>query len=153
MWGSLAREMAQRLTRSHERLMEAAYVSTDRRLARILIELIGLDGRTTWDSITDVAHGMTVPLTQTQLAALLCVHRKTVERSLEGWRDRKIVTTGPRIITINDLEKLAQLAGTTLAALRESYEPETEAGAPAPGGVTRTSDRLKPLRLTGDSGL
>lgn len=128
LWGSLAREMAQRLAWSHERLMEMTGASADRRLARILIELIGLDGEWHWDTIAKRPRPMTVPLTQAQIGTLIFVTRRKVERTLKDWRSRKIVTTGPRTITVHDLEKLAHLAGTTLAGLRSLFEPEPDGG-------------------------
>jgi CRP-like cAMP-binding protein len=125
--------MAERLARSHERLMEMTYANCDQRLARILIELLGLDGERGWDTITEKPRCTTVPLTQAQLAALLCARRETVERSLRDWRARNIVTTGPRAVAVQDLEQLARLAGTTLARLRSAYEPEPDGGCSRDG--------------------
>jgi hypothetical protein len=83
---------------------------------------------------------MTVPLTQAQLATLLCGRRETVERKLQDWRARKIVTTDLRTITVLNLGELARLAGTTLAKLQWSYEPEPDGGCSSSACVEKDAN-------------
>ena len=52
-----------------------------------------------------------VILTQEELASLTGASRATVTRALSNWRQRGIIRTGQRDITITDLATLRKIAG------------------------------------------
>ncbi|HTQ91807.1 MAG TPA: Crp/Fnr family transcriptional regulator [Streptosporangiaceae bacterium] len=54
---------------------------------------------------------MTMVLTQDELASLTGASRATVTRALSNWRQRGIIRTGQRDITITDLGALRKIAG------------------------------------------
>ena len=54
---------------------------------------------------------MTMMLTQDELASLTGASRATVTRALSNWRQRGIIRTGQRDITITDLGALRKIAG------------------------------------------
>lgn len=54
---------------------------------------------------------MTMMLTQEELASLTGASRATVTRALANWRQRGIIRTGQRDITITDLAALRKIAG------------------------------------------
>lgn len=57
---------------------------------------------------------MTMMLTQEELASLTGASRATVTRALSNWRQRGIIRTGQRDITITDLAALRKIAGQQL---------------------------------------
>ena len=54
---------------------------------------------------------MTMMLTQDELASLTGASRATVTRALSNWRQRGIIRTGQRDITITDPGALRKIAG------------------------------------------
>jgi CRP/FNR family transcriptional regulator len=52
-----------------------------------------------------------MPLTQEELASLTGASRATVTRALSNWRQRGIIRTSQRDITITDLVALRKIAG------------------------------------------
>ena len=72
------------------------------RLALLLLELA--DRR-------DSEVPMAMTLTQEELASLTGASRATVTRALSNWRQRGIIRTGQRDITITDLAALRKIAG------------------------------------------
>jgi CRP-like cAMP-binding protein len=72
------------------------------RLAGLLLELADWRG-------SEVQSAMT--LTQEELASLTGASRATVTRALSNWRQRGIIRTGQRDITITDLRALRKIAG------------------------------------------
>jgi CRP-like cAMP-binding protein len=54
---------------------------------------------------------MTMMLTQDELASLTGASRATVTRALSNWRQRGIIRTSQRDITITDLGALRKIAG------------------------------------------
>lgn len=80
---------------AHSSQRSKALSSGPRRLAALLLEL----------------DGITVRLTQEELASLIGASRSTVTRALRDWRSRQIITTHQRRITILDQPALHRLAG------------------------------------------
>jgi CRP/FNR family cyclic AMP-dependent transcriptional regulator len=75
------------------------------RIARVLIELAEICGRT-----TAAGTRLPIPLTQTELAALVGVAEPTVHRILSELRQSGVVATGYRQLTIIDHAVLVTLA-------------------------------------------
>ena len=76
------------------------------RLASVLIGLATRYGTETGHEVH-----IAVPLSQEELASLAGASRATVTRALSNWRQRGIVRTGQRDITITGLAALQRLAG------------------------------------------
>jgi CRP/FNR family transcriptional regulator len=83
-------------------LRTRSVTSGAQRLAGLLLELA--DWR---DSEVRAA----MPLTQEELASLTGASRATVTRALSNWRQRGIIRTSQRDITITDLVALRKIAG------------------------------------------
>jgi CRP/FNR family cyclic AMP-dependent transcriptional regulator len=76
---------------------------------RLAIVLLGLATR--YGSETDHGVHIAVPLSQEELASLAGASRATVTRALSNWRQRGIILTGQRDITITGLDALRKIAG------------------------------------------
>jgi CRP/FNR family cyclic AMP-dependent transcriptional regulator len=76
------------------------------RLATVLLDLA-----TRYGSETDHGVHIAVPLSQEELASLAGASRATVTRALSNWRQRGIILTGQRDITITGLDALRKIAG------------------------------------------
>jgi CRP/FNR family transcriptional regulator, cyclic AMP receptor protein len=92
------RMVTRRWNEAESRLRTRSVTSGAQRLAGLLLELA--DQR---DS--------EVILTQEELASLTGASRATVTRALANWRQRGIIRTGQRDITITDLAALRKIAG------------------------------------------
>jgi CRP/FNR family transcriptional regulator, cyclic AMP receptor protein len=92
------RMVTRRWNEAESRLRTRSVTSGAQRLAGLLLELA--DQR---DS--------EVILTQEELASLTGASRATVTRALSNWRQRGIIRTGQRDITITDLATLRKIAG------------------------------------------
>jgi CRP-like cAMP-binding protein len=99
----LVQILAQEVRRMDELLLEAYYVSAERRVLRRLLEVAAAYG--------SVEAGVAVPLTQEQLAALAGTSRATVNAVLSVERQRGTVSLGRGRTTINDPGALARRAG------------------------------------------
>jgi hypothetical protein len=98
------------------------------RLAGLLLNLPGRHG-TRADGAIEVA----MALSQEELASLVGASRATVTRALSDWRNRGLILTGQRRITITDPRGLREVAGP---AIRET---DTAASARALGVATALS--------------
>jgi len=76
------------------------------RLALLLLDLAGQHGSGTPGGVY-----VAMPLSQEDLASLAGTSRATVTRALGNWRQRGVIRTGQRRITIKDLGALRQIAG------------------------------------------
>jgi CRP/FNR family transcriptional regulator, cyclic AMP receptor protein len=94
------RRMVTRRWSDTEAMLRARSVTSGaQRLAGLLLELA--------DSELQTA----MTLTQEELASLTGASRATVTRALSNWRQRGIIRTGQRDITITDLGALRKIAG------------------------------------------
>jgi CRP/FNR family cyclic AMP-dependent transcriptional regulator len=75
---------------------------------RLAIVLLGLAAR--FGSETDDGVHIAVALSQEELASLAGASRATVTRALSNWRQRGIIRTGQRDITITGLDALRRIA-------------------------------------------
>ena len=97
------RRMVTRRWNDAESMLRARSVTSGaQRLAGLLLELAD------WRD-SEVSAAMT--LTQEELASLTGASRATVTRALSNWRQRGIIRTSQRDITITDLAALRKIAG------------------------------------------
>jgi CRP/FNR family cyclic AMP-dependent transcriptional regulator len=96
------RMVTRRWNDAESMLRTRSVTSGAQRLAALLLKLA--DWR-------DSEFQMEMMLTQEELASLTGASRATVTRALSNWRQRGIIRTGPRDITITDLGALRKIAG------------------------------------------
>jgi len=94
--------LAAEVRRMDELIVEAFYVSADKRVLRRLRDLADVYG--------DGADSTTVPLTQEDLAGLAGTSRATVNRVLRQEESRGTITLGRGKTTVNDLPELTRRA-------------------------------------------
>jgi CRP-like cAMP-binding protein len=100
------RVVTQRWSETATTLRRRSVTSGAQRLAFLLLDLAGQHGSGTAGGIY-----VAMPLSQEELASLAGTSRATVTRALGNWRQRGIIRTGQRRITIRDLGALRQIAG------------------------------------------
>ncbi len=100
------RMFAQRWNDADTLLRNRLVTTGAQRLARLLIDLAARHG-----SGTDREVHVEMPLTQAELASLAGTSRATVTRALGNWRERGIIRTGQRDLTITGLGALRRIAG------------------------------------------
>ena len=98
--------LTQRWNDTAESLRIQSISSGAERLARLLLELAERHGQGDEHHTT-----IELPLSQEELASLVFASRATVTRALRDWRQRRLVETSPRHITIIDRAALARIAG------------------------------------------
>ena len=94
--------LAHRVEELSSRLLEALYVSVDRRVYRRLVELAEVYSQSSSDIV--------VPLSQDDLATMAGASRPTVNQVLQKLVSRRIIALGRRQITIHDLPALRAAA-------------------------------------------
>jgi CRP-like cAMP-binding protein len=105
--GHAYRRMVTRRWNDAESMLRTRSVTSGaQRLAGLLLELADRHG-----SRTDREVRIAMLLTQEELASLTGASRATVTRALSNWRQRGIIRTGQRDITITDLRALRKIAG------------------------------------------
>jgi CRP-like cAMP-binding protein len=103
---ALLAKLAAHLRRTNEWLEDAYYMDLDQRLARRLYDLAVEQGRQTAAGI-EVA----LPLTQSDLAALVGATRVTVNRQLGIYQDAGLLRLGRGSFTVTDMDGLRRRAG------------------------------------------
>ncbi len=104
--GQAYRRMVTRRWNDAESLLRNRSVTTGaQRLASLLLQLADRHG-----SGTDREIRIAMLLTQEELASLAGTSRATVARAFSNWRQRGIIRTGPRDLTITGLEALRRIA-------------------------------------------
>jgi CRP/FNR family transcriptional regulator, cyclic AMP receptor protein len=96
--------LAGQVDRLSHRLLEALYVSVDRRVARRLLDLVAIYGGT-------AAGPVTVPLTQNELADLAGGSRPTVNEILQRLAAQGAVSLGRGRVVVQDRAALERRAG------------------------------------------
>src|SRR6266496_92923 len=92
-WTAMAQDLEARLSEAELRLRGIASEGANRRLARALLSL----------SMSTALAGVertSLRLSQAALASWIGTSRETVERILRDWRNRRIIETGYRTITV-----------------------------------------------------
>ena len=98
--------MARRWLDAETMIALRAVTTGAQRLAGLLLTLAErLDGQP--EGVVEIA----LPLSQDELASLAGTSRATVTRALRGWRERGLLRTGSRRITLTDLPGLSRTAG------------------------------------------
>ena len=103
-WAAMARDLEARLSEAESRLGGITSESANRRLARAILAL----------SMSTPVGGVirtSIRLSQAELASWIGVSRETVERVVKDWRERGIIETGYRHVTVLQLEELMRIAG------------------------------------------
>jgi CRP/FNR family transcriptional regulator, cyclic AMP receptor protein len=103
-WTAMAQDLEARLSEAELRLRGIASEGANRRLARALLSL----------SMSTALAGVertSLRLSQAELASWIGTSRETVERVLRDWRNRRIIETGYRTITVLQVGDLMRVAG------------------------------------------
>jgi CRP/FNR family cyclic AMP-dependent transcriptional regulator len=98
--------LTQRWNDTAESLRVQSITSGAQRLARLVLALADGYGRSDGGE-TEIE----LPLSQLELASLVCASRATVTRALRKWRQDGVVGTSPHHITVVDRAALARIAG------------------------------------------
>ncbi|MER7166193.1 Crp/Fnr family transcriptional regulator [Micromonospora sp. NPDC000207] len=104
---ALVRHVAAALREADGRRVEYGASNGDQRLAALLVELMEKNGSPVGEGVV-----IDLPLTQHDLAAAVGVSREVVARTLRILRQRRIVLTGRRRITVVRADLLRSLAGS-----------------------------------------
>ena len=100
------RTFAQRWNDTESLLRSRSVTNGAQRLARLVLDLAARHG-----AGTDREVHLAMPLTQVELASMAGMSRATLTRALSNWRQRGIIRTGQRDMTITDLAALRKIAG------------------------------------------
>jgi len=100
------RTITERWSDTAASLREHATTTGAQRLARLLIDLAGRHGVADGHQVV-----IALPLSQEELASLVCASRATVTRAFSDWRRRRVVATSQRHVTIVDMPALRRIAG------------------------------------------
>jgi CRP-like cAMP-binding protein len=103
---ALLSALAAHLRRTNEWLEDAYYLDLDQRLARRLYDLAVEQGRETPGGVE-----VPLPLTQSDLAALVGATRVTINRQLGIYQDARLLRLGRGSFTVTDMEGLRRRAG------------------------------------------
>jgi CRP-like cAMP-binding protein len=98
--------MMQRSSDVETTLGKRSFTNGAQRVAGLLLELAERHGSQAGDGIQ-----IELPLSQEELASLAGTSRTTVTRALNNWRQRGFIRTGPRRITLMDVQGLRRAAG------------------------------------------
>jgi CRP-like cAMP-binding protein len=99
-------QLTERLRSSDDERRALASATVLERLAGCLVELADRTGRSEGGAVA-----IRLPLSQNEIAAAVGATREAVAKALRLLRDEGLVTTGPRTITVADMEPLRLLAG------------------------------------------
>ena len=102
---ALAVTLVRRLRQADRKRIEFGSLDTPRRVAHVLVDLAESHGQTTPEGVL-----IDLPLSQEELAGLISASRESVARGLAGLRDRGLITTARRAITVLDLAGLRSYA-------------------------------------------
>jgi CRP/FNR family cyclic AMP-dependent transcriptional regulator len=105
----LQRVLVKRLRDSDASRVGAGTTNVAQRLARLLLEFEQRYGIPTEGGGNRIA----IALSQKDLGAFVGASPRAVAREIGGWRDRKIVMTGRRSVTIQQSQALRRIAGAS----------------------------------------
>ena len=100
------RAVTQKFDDTNTMLRSWAGTSGRQRLAGLLLDLAEQHGR----AVNDAIH-LAMPLSQEELASMAGTSRATLTRAYANWRQRRLIRTGQRWITILDPPGLRKIAG------------------------------------------
>lgn len=99
--------VGQRLQDAHTRIRELSTEEVEQRVARALLRMAEQSGTPTDEGIE-----ISFPVTRQDIAELTGTTLHTVSRLLSNWKNRGIVTSGRRRITVCDMNALQRLTET-----------------------------------------
>jgi CRP-like cAMP-binding protein len=99
--------LVRRLRQADRKRIEFGSLDTPRRVAHVLVEMAESHGRAVDDGVL-----IDLPLSQEEVAGLISASRESVARGLAGLRERSLISTGRRAITVRDLDGLRRYART-----------------------------------------
>ena len=98
--------MTQRWNDAETMLRKRPFTNGAQRVAALLLDLAERHGSQAGDAIQ-----IELPLSQEELASLAGTSRATVARALNNWRKRGFILSGPRRITLVNVQGLRRAAG------------------------------------------
>ncbi|MBD0738515.1 Crp/Fnr family transcriptional regulator [Streptomyces sp. CBMA29] len=104
--GLVMNQLTERLRSSDDERRALASATVLERLAACLVQLADRAGRAEGGTVA-----IRLPLSQHEIAAAVGATREAVAKALRLLRDEGLVSTGPRTITVADLEPLRLLGG------------------------------------------
>jgi CRP-like cAMP-binding protein len=103
---AVTRALSAKLRWSTRRRVDFSGLPVTVRLARVLNELVRLDGKRTLEGL-ELRYGLTQP----ELAAMVGASEPSVHRALRGLRDDGVLETGYRKLIVTNLTALEAIAG------------------------------------------
>lgn len=97
--------VGQRLQDAHTRIKELSTEEVEQRVARCILRLIDSSGEQTEDGVS-----INFPITRQEIAEMTGTTLHTVSRLLSAWKDRGLVITGRKRVTVCRLDDLIRLA-------------------------------------------
>lgn len=109
--------VGRRLQDAHSRIKELSTEEVEQRVARALLRLVDQSGRATDGGIL-----IDFPITRQDIAEMTGTTLHTVSRLMSAWKERGLVDSGRRRITVCDMNELVRLAeGGTQASTSPSH--------------------------------
>jgi cAMP-binding proteins - catabolite gene activator and regulatory subunit of cAMP-dependent protein kinases len=97
--------VGQRLQDAHTRIQELSTEEVEQRVARCILRLIDSSGEQTEEGVS-----INFPITRQEIAEMTGTTLHTVSRLLSAWKDRGLVNTGRRRVTVCKVDDLIRLA-------------------------------------------
>ncbi|MEU6453027.1 Crp/Fnr family transcriptional regulator [Streptomyces sp. NPDC047065] len=111
--GLVMAQLTERLRSADDQRSSLASATVLERLAACLVELADRTGRREHGGVV-----IRLPLSQHEIAAAIGATREAVAKALRLLREQGLVLTGPKVITVADLEPLRLLGGAPVSTRR-----------------------------------
>lgn len=102
--------VGQRLQDAQTRIKELSTEEVEQRVARCILRLVDSSGEKTDDGIA-----ISFPITRQEIAEMTGTTLHTVSRLLSAWKDRGMVNTGRKRVTVRKMDDLIRLAEGNLS--------------------------------------
>lgn len=97
--------VGQRLQDAHARIQELSTEEVEQRVARCILRLVDSSGEKTEEGVS-----INFPITRQEIAEMTGTTLHTVSRLLSAWKDRGLVNTGRKRVTVLKVDDLIRLA-------------------------------------------
>jgi len=97
--------VGQRLQDAHTRIQELSTEEVEQRVARCILRLLDSSGQKTDDGVS-----INFPITRQEIAEMTGTTLHTVSRLLSAWKERGLVNTGRKRVTVRRVDDLIRLA-------------------------------------------
>ncbi len=97
--------VGQRLQDAHTRIQELSTEEVEQRVARCILRLVDASGEE-----TDKGVSINFPITRQEIAEMTGTTLHTVSRLLSAWKERGLVDTGRKRVTVRRIDDLIRLA-------------------------------------------